>query len=73
MNKSKVSQTIKLDKLFLKAKMGNWVMEWGSVGMQGMGWKCGCGESGRECGESGWEFEKCGESVWWWKEFKVEI
>ena len=23
------------------------------VGMQGMEWECGCGESARECGESG--------------------
>ena len=34
------------------------------VGMQGMGWECGCGESAWECGESGWKCETCGESGW---------
>ena len=34
------------------------------VGMRGMGWECGCGESAWECRESGWECKKCGESGW---------
>ena len=32
------------------------------VGMQGMGWECGCGESAWGCGESGWKYEK-GEQI----------
>ena len=47
--------------------MGNLRTKWGDflnirVGMRGMEWECGCGESAWECGESGWKYEKCGES-----------
>ena len=36
--------------------------------MQGMRWECGCGQSARQCGESGWKCKKCGESGWGCKE-----
>ena len=35
-----------------------------AVGMRGMGWECGCGESAWEFGESRWKCERCGESGW---------
>ena len=31
------------------------------VGMQGMGWECGCRESAWECGESEWKYKKYGD------------
>ena len=30
------------------------------VGMRGMEWEYGCGESVWECGKSGWKYEKFG-------------
>ena len=41
--------------------MGNWETERIRVGMRGMGWECGCGESVWECGKSEWKCEKCWE------------
>ena len=43
------------------------------VGMRGMWWECGCGESVWECGESGCKCKGYGESEWWYRESRWKL
>ena len=41
--------------------------------MRGMGWECRYRKSAGECEESGWEYEKYGESGWRCRESRWKL